>query len=108
MNHINEVLCQKIILQWLFKIRCTFEIYVHHLGVIFALKVITTHMLPSGVHYVMGMFPVPSRYAVWAELVIIQILVPNASFLGMYANRCIRNFFSGSPHQNISVSLCSL
>ena len=41
-------------------------------------------MLPPGVHYVMGKFPIPSRYAVWAELGIIQLLVPNASFLGMY------------------------
>ena len=69
-----------------------FKIYAHHLGVIFALKVITTHMLPAGMHYVMGVFPVPSRYAVWAELGIIQFLVPNASFLGMYATRYIRNF----------------
>ena len=69
------------------------KIYAHYLGVIFALKVITTHMLPSGVHYVMGMFPVPSRYAVWAELGIIQLLIPNASFLGTYANRYILNFF---------------
>ena len=57
-------------------------------GVIFALKVITTHMLPSGIHYVMGMFPVPSRYAVWAELGIIQLLVPNASFLGTFTKHC--------------------
>ena len=53
-------------------------------GVIFALKVITTYMLPSGMHYVMGMFPVPSWFAVWAELGIIQLLVPNASFLGTH------------------------
>ncbi len=55
-------------------------------GVLFALKVITTHMLPPGMHYIMGVFPVPSRYAVWAELGVIQLLVPNASFIGEQMN----------------------
>ena len=57
-------------------------IFLVNTGVIFALKVLTTHLLPPGVQYVMGYIPVPSRLAVWAELALIQILVPNASFTG--------------------------
>ena len=51
-------------------------------GVIFALKVITTHMLPPGTQHVLGFIPVNSRLACWVELVVIQLLVPRASFLG--------------------------
>uniref|UniRef100_A0A1I8JBE8 Rhomboid domain-containing protein n=1 Tax=Macrostomum lignano TaxID=282301 RepID=A0A1I8JBE8_9PLAT len=50
-------------------------------GVIFALKVLTTYNLPPGVSYVIGFLPVHSRLAVWAELVIIQLVTPNASLL---------------------------
>ena len=30
-------------------------------------------------------FPIPTRYACWAELVLIQMMVPNASFTGHLA-----------------------
>jgi len=52
------------------------------LGVLFALKVVTNYMDPPGVKHVMGIFPVPTKLACWAELVLIHIMVPNASFLG--------------------------
>ncbi len=55
-------------------------------GVLFALKVITTYMLPPGFHYLLGFIPVPSRYAVWAELGLIHVLVPQASFIGTCRN----------------------
>ena len=54
-------------------------------AVIFALKVVTTAM-SSGNEFVMGLpFAVPTRYACWVELVVIQMLVPNASFTGHLA-----------------------
>jgi len=51
-------------------------------GVLFALKVITNYMDPPGIQYVMGIFPVPTKLVCWAELVLIHIMVPNASFVG--------------------------
>lgn len=53
-------------------------------GVIFALKVLTTHYERN--HYSQVLFfTVPSKYAVWAELIVIHILVPHASFIGHLA-----------------------
>ena len=66
-------------------------------GVIFALKVLTTYDLPSGVSYVMGMFPVPVRYACWAELLLIQLLVPNASFTGHLAGILVGLMYVKGP-----------
>lgn len=51
-------------------------------GVIFALKVVTTHIQPEGTTMVMGLLPVSSRLACWVELVIISVLFPNVSFVG--------------------------
>ncbi|KAF8385055.1 hypothetical protein PRIPAC_74197 [Pristionchus pacificus] len=53
-------------------------------GVIFALKVLSSTYTPEDV-WLMGWLPVPSRYACWAELILIQILSPNASFVGHLA-----------------------
>ncbi|KAG0714015.1 Rhomboid-related protein 4 [Chionoecetes opilio] len=53
-------------------------------SVIFALKVLTTYYERSPYSSVFGV-AIPSKYAVWAELVIIHILVPNASFIGHLA-----------------------
>lgn len=50
-------------------------------AVLFALKVIGVceeHDRPTDV----GGFRVPSKFAVWAELVLIHLLVPNSSFIG--------------------------
>jgi rhomboid domain-containing protein 1 len=49
-------------------------------GVLFGLKVILTHNSP-GWGSVAG-FSVPVKYLAWAELVFIQFITPNASFLG--------------------------
>jgi rhomboid domain-containing protein 1 len=55
-------------------------------GVIFALKVLTTHHLQSGTIYTLkGSLSVPSKYAYWFELIAISILTPNASFAGHLA-----------------------
>lgn len=54
-------------------------------AVIFALKVVTTHIQPAGMTMIMGFFPIPTRLACWAELVIISVLFPNVSFVGHLA-----------------------
>lgn len=66
-------------------------------GVIFALKVLTTYNLPSGVSTVMGMFPVPMRWACWTELVLIQLLFPNASFTGHLAGILVGLMYVKGP-----------
>ncbi|KAK3888932.1 hypothetical protein Pcinc_007033 [Petrolisthes cinctipes] len=53
-------------------------------GVLFALKVVTTYHSGSSYQSIQG-FSIPAKYAVWAELVLIHILVPNASFIGHLA-----------------------
>jgi len=52
------------------------------IGVLFALKVLTTHHLPSGTVYLFNTIPVPSKYAYWVELVSISLMTPNVSFAG--------------------------
>ncbi|EPS69699.1 hypothetical protein M569_05069, partial [Genlisea aurea] len=49
-------------------------------GVLFAMKVVL-YSQSDDYTYVQGI-PVPARYAAWAELVLIQMLVPDVSFLG--------------------------
>jgi rhomboid domain-containing protein 1 len=53
-------------------------------GVIFALKVITTHYTPdySSNSFLGGFIPISMKYMVWAELILIQLITPNVSFLG--------------------------
>lgn len=46
-------------------------------GIVFALKVLADD---SDGHF--GLFTVPKKMAIWMELLIIQILVPNSSFIG--------------------------
>lgn len=66
-------------------------------GVIFALKVLTTYHLPSGVSMVMGLFPVPMRWACWVELIVIQLLVPRASFTGHLAGILVGTMYVKGP-----------
>ena len=54
-------------------------------GVIFALKVVTTHIQPYGTASLMGFITVPVKLAVWLELVLISVLFPNVSFVGHLA-----------------------
>jgi rhomboid domain-containing protein 1 len=53
-------------------------------AVIFALKVITTHYTPdyNSSSFLGGFIPISSKYIVWVELIIIQLITPNVSFLG--------------------------
>ncbi|CAH1781535.1 unnamed protein product [Owenia fusiformis] len=66
-------------------------------GVVFALKVLSTHFLPPGTQLIMGFIPVPSRIACWVELVVIQLLVPNASFTGHLAGILVGLAFVKGP-----------
>lgn len=52
-------------------------------AVIFALKVITTHYTPTyGSNSILGFIPISTKYVVWVELIVIQLITPNVSFLG--------------------------
>ncbi|XP_022329667.2 rhomboid-related protein 4-like [Crassostrea virginica] len=66
-------------------------------GVIFALKVLVTHYSPSGMQYILGAIPVPSKYIFWAELVLIQIITPNASFVGHLAGILVGLAYTKGP-----------
>ena len=66
-------------------------------GVIFALKVVTTHMQPRGMSLIMGVFPVPMKLACWAELIIISVLFPNVSFVGHLAGILVGLAFVSGP-----------
>lgn len=50
-------------------------------AVIFALKTVLNYRAQGGTSYVMGI-PIPVKYAAWAELVLIQLITPQASFVG--------------------------
>ncbi|XP_033215006.1 rhomboid-related protein 4-like isoform X2 [Belonocnema kinseyi] len=50
-------------------------------AVLFALKVIVVCEEHDRLHQVGG-FRIPSKFAVWAELILIHLMVPNASFIG--------------------------
>ena len=69
-------------------------------GVIFALKVVTTHLEPPGMTYIFGI-PVPKRLAVWGELVLISVLFPNASFVGHLSGILVGVAFVSGPLQQI-------
>ncbi|XP_060580704.1 rhomboid-related protein 4-like [Ruditapes philippinarum] len=66
-------------------------------GVIFALKVLTTHYSPPGLHYALGFIPVPSKYIYWVELGIIQLIYPNASFTGHLAGILVGMLYIKGP-----------
>lgn len=55
-------------------------------GVIFALKVLDNRYFPGQRRHIMGLdINLPSGYVVWLELVLIQLIAPNASFVGHLA-----------------------
>lgn len=66
-------------------------------GVVFALKVVTTHMQPVGMTRVMGILPVPMRLACWVELILISVLFPNVSFVGHLAGILVGLAFVSGP-----------
>ncbi len=50
-------------------------------GVLFALKHIKNQRNPDQMERILS-FRIPSRYAVWAELLLLRLVAPNSSFLG--------------------------
>ena len=70
-------------------------------GVLFALKVVTTHIQPAGMTRVMGFIPVPMRIACWVELVLISVLFPHVSFVGHLAGILVGFAFVYGPLQTI-------
>lgn len=67
-------------------------------AVIFALKVLTTRNMRQESVSILG-FPitVPTQFACWIELVVIQVLVPNASFTGHLSGILIGFAFVHGP-----------
>ncbi|XP_072035090.1 rhomboid-related protein 4-like [Amphiura filiformis] len=69
-------------------------------GVFFTLKVLTSYYTPAHMQRIFG-FPVPSRWACWIELVLIQLLVPNASFTGHLAGILVGLAYCKGPLKTI-------
>ena len=71
-------------------------------AVIFALKVLTTQNMWEESVGILG-FPitVPAQFACWIELVLIQILVPNASFAGHLAGILVGFAFVYGPLERV-------
>ncbi|PIK47833.1 putative rhomboid-related protein 4 [Apostichopus japonicus] len=70
-------------------------------GVIFALKVLSTHYSPRDSQSIMGFINVPSRWACWIELVVIQLIVPRASFTGHLAGILVGLAYVKGPLKSI-------
>lgn len=77
---------------WSYHNRCA----VGFSGVIFAVKVLTTHLQPNHMSYIFGI-GIPSKLAVWAELILISVLNPNASFIGHLAGILVGLAFVSGP-----------
>jgi len=71
-------------------------VYIFSAGVIFALKVLTSSETPPGMEWMHFMW-VPTRYAAWAELILIHLLVPNASFMGHLAGILAGLIYTSTP-----------
>ncbi|KHN84181.1 Conserved oligomeric Golgi complex subunit 6 [Toxocara canis] len=66
-------------------------------GVLFALKVLHTTYFPYEDALLLGWMPIPSRYACWAELVLIQLLAPEASFVGHLSGILVGLLYTHGP-----------
>lgn len=92
-----ETLLSELLSDWSYMTTCA----VGFSGVIFALKVVTTHLQPQGRTMIMGLFPVPSRLACWAELFLISVLFPNVSFVGHLSGILVGLAFVMGPLKHI-------
>jgi len=81
-------------------------VYIFSAGVIFALKVLTSRETPPGREWVQFIW-VPTRYAAWAELILIHLLVPNASFMGHLAGILSGLIYTSTPIGKIVDKLIS-
>uniref|UniRef100_A0A915B2H5 Peptidase S54 rhomboid domain-containing protein n=2 Tax=Parascaris univalens TaxID=6257 RepID=A0A915B2H5_PARUN len=66
-------------------------------GVLFALKVLHTTYFPYEDSLLLGWMPIPSRYACWAELLLIQFLTPEASFIGHLSGILVGLLYTKGP-----------
>lgn len=66
-------------------------------GVLFALKVLHNSYFPYEDEMLLGWLPIPSRYSCWAELIIIQMITPNASFVGHFAGILVGLLYTLGP-----------
>nr|XP_004662928.2 rhomboid-related protein 4 [Jaculus jaculus]XP_045004060.1 rhomboid-related protein 4 [Jaculus jaculus] len=69
-------------------------------GVLFALKVLNNHYCPGGFVSVLG-FPVPNRFACWAELVAIHFFTPGTSFAGHLAGILVGLMYTQGPLKKV-------
>lgn len=74
-------------------------------GVLFALKVLNNHYCPGGFVNVLG-FPVPNRFACWAELVAIHFISPGTSFSGHLAGILVGLMYTHGPLKKI-MEMCT-
>ncbi|XP_025079018.1 rhomboid-related protein 4-like isoform X2 [Pomacea canaliculata] len=76
-------------------------------GVVFALKVVTTHYARETQYHLFGFIRVPARMIYWVELLLIQILVPNVSFIGHLAGIIVGLLYIKGPLGPIMNSIIS-
>uniref|UniRef100_A0A8D9E0F0 Rhomboid-related protein 4 n=1 Tax=Cacopsylla melanoneura TaxID=428564 RepID=A0A8D9E0F0_9HEMI len=76
-------------------------------GVLFALKVIVTREKPSDSYSLLGL-SLPAWAAAWAELVLISIMVPNASFKGHLAGILAGLLYTDTPVGSVIDGVCYL
>ncbi|XP_065136751.1 rhomboid-related protein 4-like [Paramisgurnus dabryanus] len=69
-------------------------------GVLFALKVVHNHYESGRTSYIMGV-PIASRYACWAELVLIHILCPGTSFVGHLSGILVGLLYTKGPLKSL-------
>lgn len=71
-------------------------------GVIFALKVLTTQYWSFGEGQIMSIpINIPAKYIVWAELLLIQCLVPSASLMGHLAGILVGMAYVHTPLKDV-------
>ncbi|XP_034238409.1 rhomboid-related protein 4-like [Thrips palmi] len=66
-------------------------------GVLFALKVIATMETNPNAQTKIAGIPMPSKYAPWAELILIHVMVPNTSFMGHLAGIIAGLAYTSTP-----------
>lgn len=71
-------------------------------GILFALKVVHNHTNPGGQTNYYGL-RIANKYASWAELLIIQLIYPNASFIGHLSGIIAGFVYIQVVHPNLSV-----
>jgi len=73
-------------------------------GVVFAIKVLSNEMTADHTVYLLGHLPIHSKYSCWAELILVQILVPNVSFTGHLAGCLVGYAYSKGPLKELMFS----